>query len=175
MTVERRKRLANYLLFQGGWFACVLGGNQVALAATLTILLVHFIWISPWRKEREIIVICLLLGSAIDSFLGNLNILQFNSDSRLLPLWLACLWVLFGTTLRHSLDWTRTHKLAGSALGLLGGPASYYAGSKLTEVSLAAPQWQTLGVLAIIWALFIPLLQSFSEAWIKKARNRSIQ
>lgn len=175
MTTLRKQQLANYILFQGGWFACVLGGSQIALFTTVAILLIHFIWIAQWRKEREIIVICLLLGCAIDSFLGNLNILQFHPESRLLPLWLACLWVLFGTTLRHSLDWTRTHKLAGALLGGIGGPASYFAGAKLTEVSLAQPQWQTLGILALIWALLVPLLQSFSEAWANKARSRGIE
>ena len=53
-------------------------------------------------------------------------------------------------------------------LGFIGGPASYYAGSTLTDVSLAAPLWQTLLILAVIWAIVVPLLQSFSEAWLKK-------
>ena len=175
MSTKKIKLLINYLIFQTGWFVCVSGGNQPALLFTLGALAVHLIWVGSWRKEKQLLVICFLLGSAIDSFLGNLQILQFNEDGRLLPGWLACLWVLFGTTLRHSLDWSRQHKAAGALLGFAGGPASYYAGSKLTDVSLAEPLWQTLLILAVIWALVLPLLQSFSEAWLKKARLQGIE
>ena len=175
MNVEKIKLLINYLIFQIGWFVCVIGGNQSALLFTLFALSIHLLWIGSWRQEKQLLVICLLLGSAIDSFLGNLQILQFSGDSRLLPGWLACLWVLFGTTLRHSLDWSRQHKSLGAILGLIGGPASYYAGSKLTDVSLAEPLWQTLLILAVIWALVLPLLQSFSEAWLKKTRLQSTE
>ena len=170
MNTEKAKRLINYLIFQVGWFVCVLGGNMPALLFTLAALAVHLLWVSSWQKEKQLLAICLLLGSAIDSFLGNLQILQFNGDSRLLPGWLACLWVLLGTTLRHSLDWSRRHKWLGACPGLIGGPVSYYAISKLTDISLREPIWQTLLILAAIWALVLPLLQSFSEAWLKKAR-----
>ena len=175
MTTETIKLLINYLIFQLGWFVCVMGGSRLALIYTAFTLAVHLLWISSWQKEKQLLVICLLLGSTIDSFLGNLDILQFSGEGRLLPVWLACLWVLFGTTLRHSLDWSRTHKPLGAILGLIGGPASYFAGSKLTDVSLAEPIWQTLLILAVIWAITLPLLQSFSEAWLKKARLQGIE
>lgn len=174
VNTEQIKLLINYLIFQIGWFVCVLGGNQPAIVFTIFALCVHLFWIGNWKMEKQLLVICLLLGSTIDSFLGNLQILQFSGDGRLLPGWLACLWVLFGTTLRHSLDWSRKRKSLGALLGLIGGPASYYAGSKLTSVSLGDPLWQTLLILAVIWALVLPLLQSFSEVWLKKARLQGI-
>lgn len=169
------KLVTNYLLFQLGWFACVLGGNTIALITAVLVLIIHLLWVGNWQQEKQLLAITLLLGCAIDSFLGNLDILQFNSSTtgngRLLPLWLACLWLLFATTLRHSLDWTRSHKLAGAILGFFGGPLSYLAGAKLSDVSLAQPIWQTLLILAVIWSLTIPLLQSFSDAWLEKQRN----
>ncbi|MGI9277032.1 MAG: DUF2878 domain-containing protein [Endozoicomonas sp.] len=168
MTRERTKQIVNYLLFQAGWFACVLGGDQIALITTLVILFIHLRWIGQWRMERELLAISLILGSAIDSFLGNLEILIFPGDGRLLPVWLACLWLLFGTTLRHSFDWAREHRLASALLGMIGGPASYYAGTKLTNVSLMEPTWLTLLILAVIWAAVIPVLQAFSAAWLKR-------
>ncbi|WP_257266421.1 DUF2878 domain-containing protein [Endozoicomonas sp. ONNA2] len=175
MTTDKIKLIANYLLFQLGWFACVFGGNQIALAAAVMILLIHLVWIGSWQREKQILALTFLLGCAIDSFLGNLEILKFQSQldggSRILPLWLACLWLIFATTLRHSLDWTRTHKLYGAVLGFFGGPSSYLAGSKMSDVTLAQPLWQTLMILAIIWALLLPLLQSFSQAWLNKAKR----
>ncbi|CAM3716401.1 DUF2878 domain-containing protein [Parendozoicomonas haliclonae] len=173
--LEKHNKLINFILFQVGWFACVLGGNTIALATTIAILAVHLTVVTSWKKERELLVVTLLVGSAIDSFLGNLNILQFPGDSRVLPLWLACLWVLFGTTLRHSMDWTGTHKLLGSLGGMIAGPLSYLAGSKLSDISLAQPQWQTLLILAVIWALVIPMLQTFSAIWLEKYQRTQKQ
>lgn len=178
MANDKIKLIINYLLFQAGWFACVFGGNTIALAATAIILFIHLIWIGNWQKEKQLLAITFLLGCAVDSFLGNLKILQFspqlNDDGRILPLWLACLWLIFGTTLRHSLDWSRSHKLYGSLLGLFGGPLSYLAGAKLTDVTLAQPLWQTLLILAVIWAIIIPLLQSFSQVWLNKAKSQGL-
>ena len=168
MTEQRKKQIINFLLFQAGWFACVLGGDQTALITTLVILIIHLRWIGQWRLEREILAVSLLLGSAIDSCLGNFDILIFSGEGRLLPIWLACLWLLFGTTLRHSFDWTREHRLLGAMLGMIGGPASYYAGTKLTDVSLMEPAWLTLLILSAIWAVVIPVLQTFSAVWLKR-------
>ena len=173
MITDKIKLIINAVLFQAGWFACVLGGNNVAMIATALILFVHLTWIGSWNKEKQLLAITFLLGCTIDSFLGNLNILQFSTHpddtGRLLPIWLACLWLLFATTLRHSLDWFRNHRLLGALFGFFGGPLSYFAGSKLANVTLAQPTWQTLGILAIIWSINIPLLQSFSQAWLKIA------
>ncbi len=172
MTTSKIKLIINAVLFQIGWLACVLGGNYIALAVTALILFVHLTWIGSWHKEKQLLAITFLLGCAIDSFLGNLNILQFSSQpndtGRLLPIWLACLWLVFATTLRHSLDWSRTHRLLGALLGFFGGPLSYLAGSNLAGVSLAQPTWQTLSILAVIWAVNVPLLQAFSQAWLNK-------
>ena len=171
MAEQKTRQLANILLFQFGWFACVLGGNETALITTIVILTIHVRWIGEWKKEREVLVISLLLGSAIDSFLGNLNILVFSGECRLLPVWLACLWLLFATTLRHSLDWTRQHRFAGALIGMTGGPVSYFAGSKLTDVELMQPPWLTLLILSAIWAAVIPVLQTFSAVWLERYRR----
>ncbi|WP_067517142.1 DUF2878 domain-containing protein [Endozoicomonas ascidiicola] len=174
MQNDNVKLLINFLLFQFGWFSCVLGGNQIAWIATIIILIIHFRWVGNWQNEKQLLAVTFLLGCAVDSFLGNLNILQFqnpsNDTSRILPLWLACLWLLFSTTLRHSLDWSRTHRWIGALLGFVGGPLSYLAGSKLTDVSLAQPAWQTLLVLAVIWAIVLPVLQTFSQVLLEKQK-----
>ena len=176
---SKMKLLINFALFQLGWFACVLGGNQVALIAVPIILIIHFRWVGQWHSEKQLLVITFLLGCTIDSFLGNLDILQFNTttneESRLLPLWLAGLWALFATTLQHSLDWARTHRSTGALLGFFGGPLSYLAGSKLTDVALATPVWQSLLVLAIVWTILVPVLQTFSQVLLDKLNNKGCQ
>ncbi|WP_263081833.1 DUF2878 domain-containing protein [Endozoicomonas sp. Mp262] len=166
--------LLNFLLFQIGWFACVLGGNAIALLTTLAVLAIHFGFVSHWKKEREVLATTLLLGGSIDSFLSHLGIITFPGDSLLIPPWLACLWVLFGTTLRHSLLWTSRYKLAGALCGAIAGSLSYYAGSQLTDVQLATPLWIPLLVYAIVWLLLIPLLQSFSNIWLIRYKKNCL-
>ncbi|MDB2384661.1 DUF2878 domain-containing protein [Endozoicomonas sp.] len=138
------KSVVNALLFQAGWFACVLGGNTLALIATGLILIIHLSFITQWKKEREILAVTLLLGSAVDSFLGHIGVLIFNNNNLLLPLWLACLWLLFSTTLRHCLIWTEHYRLAGALVGAIAGPLSYYAGTQLSDVELALPSLAAL-------------------------------
>ncbi|MDD7804858.1 MAG: DUF2878 domain-containing protein [Endozoicomonas sp. (ex Botrylloides leachii)] len=168
MTSMPWKRIINALLFQAGWFICVLGGNTLALISTVLIVTIHVIFITEWKKERELLFVTLVLGSAVDSFLGNIGVLSFYHDSLLLPLWLACLWLLFATTLRHCLAWTGRHKLAGALVGAIAGPMSYYAGSQLSNVELSLPLWKSMLILSVIWAMMIPLLQSFSAMWLDR-------
>ena len=172
MTHQNRQLIINALLFQAGWFACVIGGNTIAVIATALILFIHLSYLTNWKKEREILAITLLLGSATDSFLSHLGILVFTGDSLLIPPWLACLWLLFGTTIRHCLAWTSRYKLAGMLTGAIAGPCSYYAGAQLSGVGLAKPLWQPLLTLTIIWSLMIPLLQAFSSIWLERYRKR---
>ncbi len=40
-SLMARRRLLNAALFQLGWFACVLGGDLVAVAVTAAILFAH--------------------------------------------------------------------------------------------------------------------------------------
>ena len=164
----------NFLLFQLGWFACVLGGDAAAVPVTILIVIVHLKFIGNWQKERELLAITLLLGSAVDSVLGNFDVLQFSGESRVLPQWLACLWLLFATTLRHSMDWSRTHKWLGALGGMIAGPLSYYAGAQLSNISLATPEWKTLLILSALWALIIPTLQTFSRVWQERYKSQGI-
>ncbi len=159
-----QKNIINGLLFMVGWFACVLGGNKVALVATLIIVIIHITCITSWKKEGQLLVLTLLLGSVIDSLLGYTGLLQFGSDSPLLPVWLACLWLLFSTTLRHSLAWMHSYKRSASLAVAVIAPFNYYTGAKLAGIGLAQPVWQPLLIIGIIWAILIPALLTFSSA-----------
>ena len=72
-----RRLIANAVLFQLGWLACVLGGNSYWLAVPLVALLVHFFWTSSWAAEGKLVVSVMLAGAALDSFLLQLGVLEF--------------------------------------------------------------------------------------------------
>ena len=59
-----RRLIANAVLFQLGWLACVLGGTSFWLAVPLVALLVHFFWPSSWAAEGKLVASVMLAGAA---------------------------------------------------------------------------------------------------------------
>ncbi|NWE43635.1 DUF2878 domain-containing protein [Pseudomonas yamanorum] len=152
------KPLANAVLFQCGWFACVLGGNSLWLLVGVAVLAVHLLWISSWSEEGQVILAVTLLGTVIDTALRGFGVFHFSMPGPLAPLWLILLWALLATTLRHCLAWSAQPWWRASLLGAVGGPLSYYAGSQLAGVSFGYGTVATILGLALLWGMIFPLL-----------------
>ncbi|WLH91166.1 DUF2878 domain-containing protein [Pseudomonas sp. FP453] len=152
------KPLANAVLFQCGWFACVLGGNSRWLLVAVAALAVHLLWISSWSREGQVILAVTLLGTVIDTALRTFGVFHFSMPGPLIPLWLIVLWALLATTLRHCLAWSARPWWRASLLGAVGGPLSYYAGSQLAGVSFGYGTTTTVIGLGLLWALLFPVL-----------------
>ncbi|MGE8495869.1 MAG: DUF2878 domain-containing protein [Pseudomonas sp.] len=170
--------IANALLFQLGWFACVLGGNSLWLLVVGVALAVHLLWTSSWQAEGKLLLSVFLFGSAVDSFLMHLGVFDFGEPGTLIPLWLALLWLLLGTTLNHCLAWSAQPWWRASLLGAVGGPMAYYAGAQLGGVVLPLGTVPTLGLLAVIWAIVLPVLHGFARLYrsqYEQARRRQPQ
>ena len=152
------KPLANAVLFQCGWFACVLGGNSRWLLVAVAALAVHLLWISSWSREGQVILAVTLLGTVIDTALRTFGVFHFSMPGPLIPLWLIVLWALLATTLRHCLAWSARPWWRASLLGAVGGPLSYYAGSQLAGVNFGYGTTTTVIGLGLLWALLFPVL-----------------
>ncbi|UVL98832.1 DUF2878 domain-containing protein [Pseudomonas atacamensis] len=153
-----RERIANAVLFQLGWLACVLGGNSLWLLLALVALVIHLRWISSWAAEGRLILCVVIVGTAVDSVLRYLDVFRFADASPLIPLWLMLLWALLATTLRHCLAWSARPWWLASALGAVGGALSYYAGGRLAGVQFPYGEAATLIVIGLLWAGLFPLL-----------------
>lgn len=153
-----RKRVANAVLFQLGWLACVLGGNSLWLLLALAALVIHLRWISSWAAEGRLILCVVIVGTAVDSVLRHLGVFRFEDLSPLIPLWLMLLWALLATTLRHCLAWSARPWWLASGLGAVGGALSYYGGGQLAGVQFPYGEVPTLIVIGLLWALLFPLL-----------------
>ena len=153
------KLLQNALLFQTGWFACVLGGDAIALLSLVLICFIHARFFVAKRSEWILITLVLLCGICVDNILAWQGIFSFGDHLNvlLIPLWLACLWALFATTLLHSLSWLNNRLLLASAFGALLAPLSYLGGGKLAGVQLMEPTLLSLIVIGFCWALLMPL------------------
>ena len=152
------KSLANAVLFQCGWFACVLGGDSGWLLVVGAVLAIHLLWISSWSREGRVILAVTLLGTVVDTALRTFGVFHFSFPGPLIPFWLVLLWALLATTLRHCLAWSAQPWWRASVLGAVGGPLSYYAGSQLAGVSFGYGTAPTLVGLALLWALVFPAL-----------------
>ena len=154
----------NALVFQAGWFCCVLAGaNHMPWLGTMTALLIvacHVFQAKDMRKELSLILIAGGIGAVWDSLLVYAGWLQYPSGTLIAgtaPHWIVAMWLLLATTLNVSLKWLKQRLLLAAVLGAVSGPGAYLAGWKLGGVQIPDLQVAMLA-LACGWALFMPLL-----------------
>ncbi|UAW97918.1 DUF2878 domain-containing protein [Halopseudomonas nanhaiensis] len=169
------KTIANALLFQIGWFACLLGGTSWWLLVPVAILVVHFTWISAWRDEGKLVITVMLAGSAVDSFLLQMRVFQLPGDPELIPLWWLAAWALFGTMLNHCLIWARRTWWLGSAAGAVAGTFAYWVGAQLTDLRFGLDGSMTLVIVALAWAILLPMLHGFARMYRQQQKLRTGQ
>ncbi|WP_041522073.1 DUF2878 domain-containing protein [Gilvimarinus agarilyticus] len=157
--------ITNMSLFQVGWFVCLIGGSYWALGFTLVALVVHTIFILHSPREWRLLAGIALAGIVWDGLLMSTGLISFAAPQStvyigewfaLIPVWLICLWVLFATTVNHSLYWLARYPLASALLAALFAPISYFAGVKISDAQFAIPIWQPLMAVAIGWAIVFP-------------------
>jgi len=164
--------VANIVLFQLGWLTCVWQGGLLALVATTIILALHFYFIverKDLRLESQLIASVFLVGLVVEMLVVNLGALvpAVESDSLALsswspPVWLLCLWLLFATTLRHSLLWMQQRLWLCVLFAAVSAPLSYYAGSLLSPyMSLGSSLLFSLAVIGVLWVIAFPLIMRF--------------
>lgn len=158
------KLLLNGLLFQLGWFACVLGGDGWALLSTAIILALHQKYLVSNRREWLAIAAVTAIGFGVDNSLAYFDVFQFQTARLInIPIWLLCIWALFASSLLHSLAWLRHRLIWSVLLAAVAGPASYLAGSKMASVTLLEPVFLSLWPIAVCWAVLMPLLLRLSS------------
>lgn len=162
-------KLINFLLFQLGWFACVLGSATLepwaGTGIALGIITFHLARVPQPRGEARLILAAALIGFTWDSLLVAMGWLGYPSGMLLpntAPVWIVAMWMLFATTLNSSLGWMQAYKKFSVLLGALFGPLAYYAGARLGGVILLEPVYAMLA-LAAGWAVLMPLLLVLAE------------
>ena len=156
-------KLLNFLLFQVGWFICVLGAANdstfLALALVTTLIIIH-ITITPHKiDDIKLFAYALIIGFVYDGFIQFYGLILYNSAGwqfPLPPLWILMLWVLFSMTLNHSLSWLKGRIIISSVFGFVGGPLAYIAAEKLGAITITSSQ--TIFILALGWAIITPTL-----------------
>jgi hypothetical protein len=158
------KLLINFVAFQLGWFACVLGAaagfpwfGPVVVAAAVAL---HLVMARAPLPELYLVLAAMMLGLVADSVLLATGWLSYSVGlwlPGLAPYWIIAMWALFATTLNVSMGWMRGRPVLTVLMGAVGGPLSYLAGEKLGAIELTQPV-QALAALAVAWAIAMPLL-----------------
>lgn len=163
------EKILNYVLFQLGWFACVMSSAAGKPFSGSLIAAIIILWhvcraIKP-RQELYLILIAMLIGGIWDSLLINREWLSYSAGSLLpdtAPYWIILMWALFATTLNLSLNWLKQHIVLALLLGAIAGPLAYYAGYRLGAVHFIQPG-DALMALMIGWGILTPALVLLSK------------
>ena len=158
------QKLINALGFQFGWFVCIASvrHNLEIFALFLCAVLVglHLFYSRTRILDCRLTLICLGSGIVLDSLLQYFLIIDFYGWALgpFSPFWLWMIWAMFGLTLNSSLSFLQNHHMLLSAFaGLIFGPLSYLAGTKLGAAHLT-DLFISLGTIALIWMITLPLL-----------------
>lgn len=155
--------LINALWLQLGWWGCVAGAHQPGwLLVVICGLLAHLAFSPTPKSEFYAVTSVGLCGMLLDWSLGAQGLFVFKQSP--LPLWLALLWLVFATGLRHSLAWAIRPVWRGALAGMVGGPLAYCVGAPLAGVTLPLGVLGTALVLARLWGLWLPLALRLAES-----------
>jgi hypothetical protein len=161
----------NYLAFQVGWLACVLGAARGRVRAGMAVALLVVGWgaLCAARPGSYLLFLLIVgvLGLAWDSALVAGRLLRYAgaaADHRFAPAWIFVLWLLFATTLDSSLAWLQPHPLLAVLLGAVAGPLTFLGAARMGAVQLLRPR-AALTALACGWALLLPTLSRLALQW----------
>ena len=161
--------ITNLLLFQLGWFACVLGGayDQVLIGCmiTLAVIAYHLYRAADTVQELRLLMLALIIGLVFESVVTAQGLARYSHGQFfdfIAPLWMILMWPLFATTLNLSMRWLKgLTPLLIALIGALFAPLAYYAGNRLGAVEYD-DLILSMGIIAIAWAVLFPALVRIS-------------
>jgi len=169
--LSKSSMLANAVLFQLGWFACVLGaarGHPWTGTALAACIVAWHIRRAAWpTDEIRLLALVVLIGAAWDSLLVTLGWIAYPSGTLLsgaAPYWIVALWALFATSLNVSMRWLKQRWWLATFLGAICGPLSYWAALRLGAVEFMQPL-RAIVALSLGWSMIMPGLMLLSQRY----------
>ena len=147
------------------WYITISNGADNPLISTFAVLAWTILCGTLQDKKVWRVVLCALCLSLIgDSILGYLGVLKLYDGTPFLlaPIWLTGLWAAFATIIPLCFTWLNGRLWLASILAAVSGPMSYMAGGKMGAMTVS-PDWFSISMIAIEWAVAMPLL-----VWISK-------
>jgi hypothetical protein len=161
--------LVNFIGFQIGWFACVLGAANdkelLGMIIALGIVIYHVVAQADPINELKLVLVAVVIGLFWETWVLSLSILRYPSHPEALfwaPAWLIMMWALFATTINLSMGWLKGRWVLALFMGAVFGPLAFIGGEKLGAVVFLD---STLSIitLSVGWGLLMPLLLWIAE------------
>ncbi len=160
----------NFVGYQVVWFAIVIGAGQGQPWPGVGAAVAFVAWQS-WGPQRalmlRLVAVALLVGAVIDGALSAGGLLAYASpwpSPPWPPVWILAIWAAFAVTLPRSLAFLQGRPWVAATFGAVGGPLAYLAAARLgSAVAFAMPRWPALLVLALAWAVAMPLLAGLAR------------
>ena len=160
--------LISFVAFQVCWFACVVGASRGLPwlgPVVVAVFAVAHLWATPAGRPRAgqawLLGLAAVIGYAADSALVLAGVLSFPPHASMgwpSSGWMVAMWVAQAATLTGSMSWMLGRYLVGALFGALGGPLAYLAGARVGAAILGPTSSAALAVVAVEWALAMPLL-----------------
>ncbi|MFT6917596.1 MAG: hypothetical protein ACJA2G_000197 [Cognaticolwellia sp.] len=168
-VMKIKSPLWNLVAFNVAWFGLVFIGDLfIPIAA---ILVGAQLWYFKSTKN-EILLICSVaaLGICLDLALVYSGVFIFPGTDGI-PFWLITLWIVFASTIRHSLAFLANSKLLQFVVGAISAPLSYLAGAKLAVVDLGLSVGASYLLLACLWGPFMVFMFALSRWLLVKEKS----
>jgi hypothetical protein len=174
-----KRKALNFVLFQAGWFSCVVGAAKglpwLGLLAVGLVVTTHLTISEKPHREGRLVIFAITIGLLFDSALVTSGWLAYPNGmpiAGLAPYWIVAMWALFATTLNVSMEWIKSNLWLASVMGAVFGPLSYMAGQRLGALTFINFNAAIIG-LAIIWAIAMPLLVIVARRLSRARENKA--
>jgi hypothetical protein len=161
--------IVSLLVFQGAWFACVLGAANgrpdLGVAIVLLVFGVQLALTAERHKDLVLAGVAVALGLIWDTAMLRFGVVDYAAPGPVqgwAPSWILALWILFATLLRGPLRWLHGRPLLAGLLGGVGGPLSYLGAVRLGAGSFKNME-EAMLVLGFGWAFMTPLLTELAR------------
>jgi hypothetical protein len=158
----------SFVAFQLCWFACVVGASRGLPwlgPVVVAVFAAAHLWATPAGRPRAgqawLLALAGAIGYAADSALVVSGVLSFPPHASLgwpSSVWMVALWMAQAATLTGAMPWLAGRYVVGALVGGLSSPFAYLAGAQLGAAILGPSQSAALVVIAVEWALAMPLL-----------------
>lgn len=167
-----KSQVANFVLYQLGWFAIVGGAATgrlvIGSAVALLLLAVHFFLVDDRSQHFLLGVVAAVLGLLVETTVLSAGVYRFATEGAappLPPFWIMLMWVQFSALIPFCLSWMSERYWLAAALGLVGGPLAFLAGERLGAVTFLPPRLPHYLLLGACWAVATPALV-FAADWL---------
>lgn len=173
--------LLKFLLFQAVWLSCAIGAgfgtSWPGIIAAAVVVAWNLASSPQWCRATIIVLATGTTGFLAESLLVSAGFIRYSAawpTEGLAPVWIVGLWLAFGTTLESTRQLLGSRPLAKSMLlGVLLGPFAYFAGQRLSALTLAQPSWPSYLAISAVWGLAYPALLAIESKLTRPSNSQS--